>query len=68
MPDNVTDTILRKLNLLGSNSVLLDLPGNEILKCDVDLFFLGVALKLNDLHAIAQRLRNRIKHVRRGDK
>ena len=34
---------------------------------DMDFLFLGVAGKLDDFHAIAQRLRNRIHPVGRGD-
>ena len=32
------------------------------------LLFLGIALKFDDLHTVAQRLRNRIQHIRRRDK
>ena len=33
----------------------------------MDLFVFGVALQLDDLHAIAKRFGNRIEHVRGGD-
>ena len=34
---------------------------------DLDLLELGVAGNLQDLHAVAQRLRNRVQHVGRAD-
>ena len=34
----------------------------------MNLLFLGVALQLDDLHAIAQRFSNRVEHVGGGDK
>ena len=49
------------------DAVLLDLPRDQVLERDVYLFFFGVALQLDDLHAVAQRLGNRIEQVRRGD-
>ncbi len=41
-----------------------DLLGDEVLDRDLELLLLGVARQLEHLHAIAQRRRNRIEHVR----
>ena len=65
--DDVADRFLRKFDLLRSDSVLFDLPRNQVLESDVDLFFFRVALQFDDLHAVAQRLGDGIEHVRRGD-
>src|ERR1700674_3990069 len=67
MTDNVADRLFRKFNLLRRDSVFLDLPRNQVLERDVNLLFLGVALKLDNLHAVAQRLGNGIEHVGGGD-
>ena len=53
------DRFLGKLDLVAANSVLLDLTRNQVLECDVYLFLFRVALQLDDLHAIAQRIGNR---------
>ncbi len=50
-----------------ADAVLLDLPGDQVLECDVYLFLFRVALQLDDLHAVAQRIGNGIEHVRRGN-
>ena len=50
-----------------ADSVLLDLPRNQVLECDVHLLFFRVALQLDDLHAVAQRIGHGIEHVRRRD-
>ena len=65
VPDDVAHRLFRKFDLLGRDPVLVNLPRNQVLERDVNLLFLGVALQFDDLHAIAQRLRNRIEHVRR---
>ncbi len=36
-------------------------------RSDVHLLFFGVAGNAQDFHAVAQRLRNSVEHVRRGD-
>ena len=59
--------LFRKFDLLRRDAVLFDLPRNQVLERDVDLFFLGVTLQFDDLHAVAQRLGDRIEHVRRRD-
>ena len=59
--------LLRKFDLLTRHTVFLFLTRNQILKRDVHLLFFRVALQFDDFHAVAQRLRNRIEHVRRRD-
>ncbi len=56
-----------KFNLLGGHTVFLFLPRDQVLKCDVHLLFFRVTLQFDNFHAVAQRLRNGIKHVRRRD-
>ena len=51
------DRLFRELDLLVRDAVLFDLPRDQVLEGDVHLLFFGVALQLDDLHAIAQRLR-----------
>jgi hypothetical protein len=67
MADHVADRLFRKFDLLFRDSVLFDLPRNQVLERDVDFLLFGVALQFDDLHAVAQRLRNRIEHVRGGN-
>ena len=57
--DHVAERLFRKFNLLFGDAVLFDLPRNQVLECNVNLLFFGVTLQFDDLHAIAQRLRNR---------
>ena len=49
-------------------AVLLGLARDQEAIRDVDLLLLGVTGEFEDLHAVAQRLRNRIHPVGRGDK
>ena len=46
---------------------LLGLLGHQMRTRDPDLLFLGIAGQLQHLHAVAQRVRNRIEHVRGRD-
>src|SRR5579862_4684363 len=68
LPRVVTNHIAQrrfgKFDLIGGNSVLFNLPGNEISIRNMQLLFLAVALQFDDLHTIAQRLGNWIEHVR----
>src|SRR5581483_4126073 len=57
------DRLFRELDLLRRNAVLLDLPGNQVLKGYMHLLFLGVPLEFDDLHAITQRFGNWIEHI-----
>ena len=63
MPDDVPHSFFRKLDLLFGNSVLVNLPWNQVLEGNVNLLFFRVALEFDDLHAVAQRLGNGIEHV-----
>ena len=67
MADDVADRLFGKFDLLRRDSVFLDLPRNQILEGDVNFLFLGVTLKLNNLHAVAQGLGDRIEHIRGGN-
>src|SRR5208337_1945850 len=67
MANDEADRLLRKLDLLAGYSVFLNLPRNQVLESNVYLLFLGVALELDDLHAVAQRVGYGIQHVCRGD-
>src|SRR3546814_10143499 len=42
----------------------LDLLGDEVALCDLDLFILGISGQADDLHAVQQRLRH-VERVRR---
>src|SRR5258706_583424 len=59
--------VFRNLNLLPGQTVFFDLLGNQITLGNVYLVVFRVALELDDLHAVAQRLGNRVEHVRRTD-
>ena len=48
----------------GGQAVVGDLLGDQVLDRDLELLFLGIAGQLEHFHAIAQRRRNRIEHVR----
>ena len=48
-------------------AVVLDLLVDQVIGGDLQLLFLGVAGDLEHFHAVAQRRRNRIEHVGRGD-
>src|SRR5438309_7661795 len=63
LADHVAHAFLRKLDLLGCDAVLVYLPWNQILECNVAFLFFCVALQFDDLHTVAQRLCNRVKHV-----
>ena len=52
---------------LGCEAVVGHLLGHEVLARYLELLDLGVAGKLEHFHAVAQRRRNRIQHVGRGD-
>ena len=64
---NVAHRILGKLDLLGRDSVLLDLPRNQVPVGDVHLLLFAVALQGDHLHPVQQRRRHRVQHVRRAD-
>src|SRR5262249_9543950 len=67
MANEMAHRLAWKFDLIGRNPVLLDLPRNQVLERDVDLLLFRITLQFDDLHAITQRLSDRIEHVRRGD-
>ena len=67
VPDHVANSLFGKFNLLAGNPVLVDLSRDQVSERDVYLLFFGVALQFNNLHAIAQRLGDRVEHVRGSD-
>jgi hypothetical protein len=48
-------------------AVRLELALDEVTLGDLELLLFGVAGELDDLHAVAQRARDGVEHVRRGD-
>ena len=54
-------------HLLGLEAVGLELPAHEVAARDLHLLLLGVAGELDDLHAVAQRPRDGVELVGRGD-
>ena len=65
--NDVAYRLLRELDLLRGNAILLDLPRNQIAVRNVQLLFFAIALQLDDLHTVAQRLRDRVEHIRGRD-
>src|SRR5271165_3708135 len=53
--------------LLRRQAVRLKLPCHEIAPRDLKLLVFGVTRERDDLHAVAQRSRDRVEHVRRRD-
>ena len=54
-------------DLAALEAVLLDLPRDEVALRDVDLLVERVAGELDHLHPVAERRRDRLERVRRGD-
>src|SRR5688572_12254015 len=65
--DDRLQRLVRKLDLRDLEAVRLELALHEVALRDLELLFLGVAGKLDDLHAIAQRPGDGLEHVRGGD-
>ena len=61
------DRVRGKFDLLRSESVLLGLAADQVLIGDVLLVLFGIAVQVDDLHAVAQRIGNGIQLIRRGD-
>src|SRR5207244_2839278 len=59
--------IVRDFDLTLFDTVGFHLPANEIASRNLQFFGLGVAGQTDDLHAVAQRTRDAIEHVRGGD-
>jgi len=67
--DDLPQPFLGEFELLAFlDAVFLGLLRNQVLARDVDLLFAGVAGEFDDLHAIAQRIRDGIHPVGGGDK
>src|SRR3974390_349924 len=65
--DDFTQCGLGDLDLILFYPVRLQLAADEITRGDLQLLLLGVAGEADDLHAVAQRARNAIEHVRGRD-
>ena len=59
--------LVQECDVLGGEAVPLDRLGAEEPLGDLDLLLLGVAGELQHFHAVAQRLRDGVEHVRRAD-
>src|SRR5262249_14656934 len=68
MPADEADRLFRDFDQVGLESVLFDLLRDQVALRDVYLVIFRVALQIDDLHAIAQRLRDSVEHVRSADK
>ncbi len=55
------------IELFGSEAVSLQLPGNEEVEGNLQLLLLGVAGKLQNLHAVLEGRGNGVQEIRRGD-
>ena len=64
--DDPADRPVVKTHAIGGQPVLLQFPGNEVAPRDLDLLLFRVPRQLDDLHAVAQRLRYAGQHIGRG--
>ena len=67
MLDQFLDAFVRELDLPFAQAGFLGLLRNQEPLGDFHLFELGIARKPDHFHAILQRRRNGVQHVRRGD-
>ena len=65
--DDVAQRVVVDLDLARLEPVRLDLAAHQIAVRDLELLVGGVAGEADDLHAVAQRPRNGVEHVRGGD-
>ena len=65
--DDRHQRVVADLALFRLEPCRFELARDEVAPRDLQLFLGGVARKLDDLHAVAQRSRNRVEHVRRAD-
>ena len=65
--DRVQDGLVADRQLRCDESVVLQQLRDQMLLRDLQLFVFGVAGKTNHFHAIAQRARDVVDHVRRGN-
>jgi hypothetical protein len=64
MGNNRAQRVIADLDLIFLQAVGLDLPRHEITPGDLKLLLGRVAGEADDLHAVAQRARNGVEHVR----
>ena len=64
---DLTQRFIRDFNLPGLNPIRLQLSRHQIAASDVKFFVRSVPGKRDDLHAVAQRTRNGVEDVGRGD-
>ena len=67
LADHAGEGIFLDDELVAFEAVLGELAWDEVLGGDVDFFLLGVAGEVDDLHAVAERGRDRFELVRGGD-
>ena len=65
--NHLPQRVVGERDVLRRQAVVLDLLVDQVIARDLQLLFLGVAGELEHFHAVAQRRRNRIEHVRGRD-
>ena len=65
--DDAADGVVLDLELRGLEAVLFALLRDQVALCDLELFLVGVAVELDDLHAVEQGAWDRRGGVRGGD-
>ena len=66
--DDQADAVLAEVDILALlQAHVLDLLGDQVALRDLSLLVLGVAADADHFHAVQQRCRERVQHVRRGD-
>ena len=65
--DDLADGIVAHAQLRRLEPVLFALLRQQMLLCDLELFLVGIARELDDLHAVEQRARDGVKRVGRQD-
>src|SRR5215471_15298759 len=56
-----------ELNLVRLQATVLAAARDEVITCDLNFFFLGVARELDDFHTITKRGWNGVEHIRCRD-
>ena len=67
LAQHLADRVLRDRRLVIQQPVLGALAWHEVAGCDRDLLVVGVAVELEDLEAVVERVRDLVGHVGRGD-
>src|SRR4030095_17201453 len=68
VPDDVMKREIVEFNLLGLQPAGVAPARHEVVLRDLNLLFFCVTRKLENFHAVTQSRRNRIEHIRCGDK